>query len=809
MHYFDLQESVFNHLWSKHQRDNSFTFSVRQKASKGAETNHFIGKKKSSYFGFTCWDIPVYFPGSSADLTNFIVTVKERCFVRFQYGGMIKTQTDPQSVADLAFGYELLKNLKTAGLQVSPQDDKNKILYYYLELDPKGYESPDEVVKSLEELYIRVAPIVDSSIAAIKNHHPGWQAGRYTNAKFDNLIQKMHTRLEKFAAGTLPESEIEEEAVTEEFLSTATEKAQSHPLNTILYGPPGTGKTYNTINKAVAIADAKFYEADKNNRSSITRRFNELLIKDFDKLEGQVAFCTFHQSMSYEDFVEGIKPKLEEDDSNHLKYSIKDGIFKIIARMAADALEQKETPPQKTFGLSEPEFTNALFYKMSLGNTQKEEDEEIYEYCMTNNVVALGWGGDVDYTGADQAEVLKKAKEAGEDNFSASQANIFINYIRQGDYIIISNGNFRFRAIGKVTGGYEYNLSSPVRYHHFRRVQWVLKDVDLPVGDVYSRNFSQQTLYKLKQQDIKKEFFVPANAPKKAVENKGPLNYVLIIDEINRGNVSQIFGELITLLEDDKRTGKPEALTVTLPYSKKVFSVPPNLYVIGTMNTADRSVEALDTALRRRFVFEEMAPKPELLNSYQRLKVLWVKYKFSPADDQNWMEAEKAFNELFGMRVTDEEGYDNLGLTSNTTEAEIDRELAAIAPEDFKPVVAFDGLNLEKLLVTINERLSVLLTKDHTIGHAWLMDVYCLADLQNAFKNKLLPLLQEYFYNNYAKIGLVLGDAFFEEQKPVAKNIFASFKSGSDMVEDYTDKMVYAFKDTKDLTIEDFKSIYK
>ena len=157
---------------------------------------------------------------------------------------------------------------------------------------------------------------------------------------------------------------------------------------------------------------------------------------------------------------------------------------------------------------------------------------------------------------------------------------------------------------------------------------------------------------------------------------------MLIIDEINRGNVSQIFGELITLIEEDKRTGEDEVLTATLPYSKKTFSVPPNLYIIGTMNTADRSVEALDTALRRRFSFEPMLPDT-------------TKIKESPA-----------------------------------------------------------GINLPEMLNVINARLEALLSKDHTIGHAWLMKIDTMEKLQSAFKNKILPLLQEFFYNDYAKIGL-------------------------------------------------------
>lgn len=168
-------------------------------------------------------------------------------------------------------------------------------------------------------------------------------------------------------------------------------------------------------------------------------------------------------------------------------------------------------------------------------------------------------------------------------------------------------------------------------------------------------------------------------------------NYVLIIDEINRANVSAIFGELITLIEEDKRIESDEALSVTLPYSKDSFGVPPNLYIIGTMNTADRSVEALDTALRRRFSFEEIMPKPHLLTK-----------------------------------------------------------------------IEFNGFNLEEVLKTINERIEFLLDRDHTIGHSYFMNLQSgdTDGLEEAFKTKVIPLLQEYFYHDYEKIALILGAGF-------------------------------------------------
>lgn len=386
-------------------------------------------------------------------------------------------------------------------------------------------------------------------------------------------------------------------------------------LNQIFFGPPGTGKTYHTIHEAIRIADPDFYKDNESNHEALRGRFNELLITDWkNPQKGKISFCTFHQSFSYEDFIEGIKPiitDVEADERNEsLKYTIEDGIFKRMADRARHYSSITAQQDKKNIHLSESEYAAAQFYKLSLGDSQKAEDQAIYDYCIENSCIAIGFMSTFDLKGYDEQRIYKLAEQEKLGRFEAQAMCYFSLYLKEGNYVIVSKGNLKVRAIGKVKGTYYYKEDAGITYKHFRKVEWIITGADIPVEEVYQKAFSQQSIYKLNSAWINKDYFVK---PSVASSDFIAPNFVLIIDEINRGNISQIFGELITLIEKDKRSGNPEALQVTLPYSKEKFNVPANLYLIGTMNTADRSIEALDTALRRRFVFREMPAKPQLI----------------------------------------------------------------------------------------------------------------------------------------------------------------------------------------------------
>jgi hypothetical protein len=243
----------------------------------------------------------------------------------------------------------------------------------------------------------------------------------------------------------------------------------------------------------------------------------------------------------------------------------------------------------------------------------------------------------------------------------------------------------------------------------------------------------KQVIYEIKP-GLFKQIVKDANADR---DN----DYAIFIDEINRGNIANIFGELITLIEDDKRIDTDNYIPAKLPYSNEDFGVPPNLYIIGTMNTADRSVEALDTALRRRFSFIEMNPEP-----------------------------------------------------------------AKLSTTEFK----CDGIDLESLLISINSRIEKLLDKDYCIGHSYFMTIknrkQPLNEIKAIFKNKILPLLQEYFYGDWGKIMLVIGKEFVEKKKGDIK--FLSTDS-YDEFEEYDEKPIYNFTNSSKWTLDSFLSIYE
>ncbi len=377
-------------------------------------------------------------------------------------------------------------------------------------------------------------------------------------------------------------------------------------LNQIFFGPPGTGKTYATIEATLEILDPDYLAAHRGQRPALKKRFDELT--DL----GDVQFVTFHQSFSYEDFVEGLRA--DTGDDGQLRYSVVPGVFKSLC-----------VKPQSSFRA------------FKVGDS-------------------YGTGYKVIYASDDVVELAKP----------------------KGNHLEIGMRMLRGLARGV--------LQKQISISDLREQSWDEKlensTFDPFLVNGYKNFLPSMVEHMIGVQDTGLFEAVPeaaTDAPK-----------VLIIDEINRGNISRIFGELITLIEPSKRAGAAEALEVTLPYSKERFSVPSNVHLIGTMNTADRSLAALDIALRRRFTFIERPPRPELLDE-----------------------------------------------------------------------VEVKGVAIDELLDVMNQRIAALLDRDHCLGHAYFMPLKedpTLERLEGIFRQQILPLLQEYFFEDWQRIQWVLND---------------------------------------------------
>lgn len=458
------------------------------------------------------------------------------------------------------------------------------------------------------------------------------------------------------------------------------------PINLILYGPPGTGKTFETAAEALRLCGEEVPE----DRGHVMEAYESL------RKDKRIEFVTFHQSTSYEDFVEGRQPVTDDGDSAGFRLETIKGVFREIAERAERGVAA--TSQEETISLD-----GRQVFKLSIGRTFLESDNYLFEEAIEQGHILIGWEN-IDFSDEryeDPEEILAICKAEGKREGQVSRhsgqvkmIDIFRNRLEFGDIVIVTKGNKLVRAIGEVTGDYEYVERDTGVYCHRRKTRWLWVDPEgVPAEDIYERQFVQATTYRLRKEDLKIAALERYMNNGLVHEDRRTLPFVLIIDEINRANISKVFGELITLLEPDKRLDQPNALTVRLPYSRQDFGVPSNLHILGTMNTADRSIALLDTALRRRFLFREMMPKPEVL-------------------------------------------------------------------EDAK---ARCGLDLPAILRTLNERIEYFYDREHQIGHAYFINCQSQQDVDEAMRHKVIPLLAEYFFEDWSKVAAILGDARADE----------------------------------------------
>lgn len=350
--------------------------------------------------------------------------------------------------------------------------------------------------------------------------------------------------------------------------------------NIILQGAPGTGKTYRIPELVVRLCEPEF---DANNAT------HKELMSVYDRLkeEKRVMFTTFHQSMDYEDWLEGLRPVLENDQ---VRYKIEPGIFKRLCTEAERPLSAK-----KDVNISD----EAIVWKVSLSGTG---DNPVRRDCMKNGYIRIGWDG----YGENITDETDWSIHNGE---GKTILNAFINTMKVGDIVMSCYSSRTIDAIGIVTGEYEWHDNFE-HYKRVRRVKWLVKGINEDIVKLNDdKTMTLGTVYRLNAitLDKVKSLLDKHEASKTLLDNNKP--YVIVIDEFNRGNVSKIFGELITLLEPDKRKGMRDAESVLLPYSKKEFYIPSNVFLVATMNTADRSLDTIDYAIRRRFAFITVKPQ--------------------------------------------------------------------------------------------------------------------------------------------------------------------------------------------------------
>lgn len=428
--------------------------------------------------------------------------------------------------------------------------------------------------------------------------------------------------------------------------------------NVILYGPPGTGKTFLAKRWAMAILDGESVEdlesMDAESRNTLIDEYDNDRFQEHCR-NGNIEIVTFHQSYSYENFIEGIMPTLEnESEQSGLSYQLSNGVFKQFC--TSTAISTGDTMISN----------DARIWKVSLESTGKNDTRDD---CLINNHIRIGY---------DEGALGVPEKD---DYRGKTVLNAFMNKMKVGDVVFSCFSESTIDAIGMVTGDYRWEPSYG-RYCRVRDVEWIRR-FDEPFdirryNDGYPMTLS--TVYELSRittQDVQEIL----DSGRKNVSSSR--RKVFIIDEINRGNAA-IFGETLTLIEESKRKGGKDATSVMLPYSKTRFEIPSDVYIIGTMNTADRSLITLDAALRRRFDFQECTTDYDCLS-----------------DD-------------------------------------------------------IEGVDLKRLLKTINERICVCLDRDHEMGHADLMGVESVMDLARVFNRKLIPQLQDYFFDDYGMISKVL-----------------------------------------------------
>ncbi len=608
MNYHELQEKVYHWLTHLHDINPQFTFSVRQKASKGAEQNYFIGTEKSRYFSTTFWNIPVSYPGSSTDLINLVFALKKNnklsLYIQFF---QTKDPNNDQNTYALELIRKIKPRLKTLEPLVFGEGKATLKMEYFAIYLPDHYDTFEASIHDLNIMLEKVIPIVNEEIVNMKEIYPTFKANSFLPEEQERMIAKMYERFDKYSKNeNETPNNIENWKILDDFnewfiqnynespgISSGMILGFLHQLeNKGIISKEAKGNydrniieillkeipnfdykgldhfekfLHHIIKKIISLPMAKqpinqiLYGPPGTGKTYTTILKAAKIISDDNHMDynlakevfknnlgDQIEFITFHQNYSYEDFIQGLRPDTE--NGKELSFEKKDGVFKRIADRALANLKASKDP-----------------------TTQKRSFESVF-----NELIAPLNNEDIN-----EMEIKMK------------KTSFFITEV--GEKSI---------AFRKNNGGSDHTLSIATLKRMYEK-----DENDIIIGGL-------QPYYN----PILKILLEKGKNNLSPIELK---NYVIVIDEINRANISRVFGELITLIEDDKRSEGAIPLSVTLP-SGDPFIVPSNLYIIGTMNTADKSIALLDIALRRRFEFEPLYPDYTIsgLNDQEVLKAI-------------------------------------------------------------------------------------------------------------------------------------------------------------------------------------------
>lgn len=759
--YKDYEKQVYDWLMAKHNTEGTFTFSLRQNGTKGAELDYFIGTENSKYFSTTFWNMPVNFPGSSGDCIGLLFFYTKTGYNYFIDFNQTASPEGNQNISVL----NLLQSLKNAlltfpGLQ-KQTSEKNKMFNLRTKTNKLSYDTLEEMLLDVDKDLAYVIPLVNEHIEKEKKSNPEFVAHRINAKEFEAMNEKFSKRLIRYEKNDSIPNEANEGDFDEflkkfnandvaiyfdflkEIISTfelqqGDERLQFSYRNNGLFFTIGQRfcwylNKYDKKGKFGVLSKDKLNETSSQFSGSKPypwySHFDEFTPSESDKksiLDGFRSQLEISKKSGYRKHNSDV---FETAIFNHAignSLKIKKNNTMLPSNIPLNQILYGPPGTGKTFELQNTHFKNFTIKETALTREQYLESVVAdLTWWQVISIAVLDLGKTkvndiVNHEFIKIKEKLSSSKTVRPTIWGQLQSHTvmecpFVNVSNRSEPLYFSKSeDSQWTIDEKLLDDY---------YPEGKKILAISKNYK-PSNDTLIKNYDFVTFH----QSFSYEDFVEGIKPRLdegetevAFEIKDgifkklcikaeadPKNkYAIFIDEINRGNVSAIFGELITLIEDDKRLGATNELKVKLPYSKRELGVPSNLYIIGTMNTADRSVEALDTALRRRFSFSEIMPNPELLEE-----------------------------------------------------------------------IEFNGFNLAEVLKTINERIEVLLDRDHTIGHSYFLKIRNgdVGSLKSVFKNNIFPLLQEYFYQDYEKIALILGEGFVRVKENQTVN-FAKFKN--------------------------------